>query len=119
MDFLDSNLALPGWVRLVIGFVAVVHALLSARVVLVRIFRGHTLPPNPERVPTAAMVAYGILTANIARVLLERIPESPPLVWGSILAYVAALTAGTVAFTQIVVLVRRDRRRSRDVPADR
>lgn len=102
---------LPSWVRLGLGFVAVVHALLSARVVLMRIVRRNTLPPNPERVPTAAMVAYGIVTFHIARVLLTRIPDGQPLVWATIIAYAATLLAGSIAFTQIVVLVRRSRRR--------
>lgn len=102
---------LPSWVRLLLGIVAVIHALLCVRVIFVRIVRRGREPAHPERVPTAAMVAYGILTANMARILLVRIPDGQPLVLTSVIAYVCALTAGSIAFTQIVVLVRRDRRR--------
>lgn len=107
---MSDALALPGWIRLVLAGVAVVHALLCVRVVVMRVTRRNE-PGHPERVPTAAMVAYGILTANIAWTLLSRIPNSTSLRTETITVFVPALLAGTIAFTQIVFLTRRERRR--------
>lgn len=112
MDFqaFNGNDPIVSAIRLLLAGVALIHSLLSARVVIMRMVRS-SAEASIDRVPTGAMLAYGILTANIARLLLVRIPQAPPVNWTSIAVYACALAAGTWGFTHIVVLHRRERRR--------
>lgn len=102
--------ALASSIRFLIGFIAVVQALLAARVVGVRLYRALRGIPDAvtERVPTAAMLAHGIFCAYVARVMFRRIPEAAPLDVVALLFFAAALACGAYAYTQIVVLTWRE-----------
>lgn len=98
----------PGWLRLILASVALVHTLLCLRVVGIRAVRHFRRDEaaHAERTPTASMVAYGLLTAHISVVMFRRLPEDTGLVTIDAWFFSAALIAGTIAFTQIVALVR-------------
>lgn len=105
----------PAWLRLMLAFFGALHSMLCVRVIVVRAWRKARdwAAPTPERVPTAAMLAYAILTANMVRVMVYRIPAGPVVQWETAAIYAAALVAGTVAFTQIVYLTHRSRRHAK------